>query len=297
MNESRSDAKARSDPFLDQRLAQGLRLQQARNWTGAEKAYFDVLAQAPEHADALSMLALLRHQQGDTPAAVALAGRAVAARPDSPELQMNLGNLLKAQGAWEPAIECYRAALRLRPGFADASNNLGNALLEIGRPEEALTYYERARTANPSDALVHCNMGAALRRLGRYDGAVASLRVAAALSPANSLVHTNLGNALRDAGDLAGSIAAYEAALRLDPIRTEAIAGLLRRHQVNCNWHHAAELERQMMAQQHLASGRFNLFNFLSLTATPAQQFVAARGYTRRVSRGIRPLALPTRRV
>jgi predicted O-linked N-acetylglucosamine transferase (SPINDLY family) len=258
--------------------------------------YQEILTAAPEHPDALCMLGLMQHQQGRTEMAVALMRRAIRSQPNGAELWMNLGNLLKVLGSWDEAAESYREALRLRPGSADVCNNLGNLLANIDRMDEALAYYEQGRRLSPNDADIHTNIGAALRKQGHLTEAIASYRVAVALQPRNATALTNLGNALNDAGDTQNAIAAYRDALAVAPGHTAALAGLVRRQYAICDWNGIAELEQRLLSSPHLESGQFNLFNFLSLGATPQQQLKAAAAFARREFRGIRKIELQATR-
>ena len=65
-----------------------------RHQTGAleeaEKGYYTVLAVEPENTDALQLLGVLRHQQGDSNEAIRLIKKALKRDPDSPQCHHNL---------------------------------------------------------------------------------------------------------------------------------------------------------------------------------------------------------------
>jgi len=94
----------------------------------AEALYRQILAQSPQHPDALHWLGVLACGTGHLEAAIDLIGRAIAVRPDSPEAHCNLGNALRSHGQHDRAIAAYSRAVALRADFAEAYNNLGNAL-------------------------------------------------------------------------------------------------------------------------------------------------------------------------
>src|SRR5579864_1103310 len=81
----------------------------------AAQLYQKFLADEAEHADALHLLGVLRHQQGDHARAVELIGRAVTLSPNVPAYHANLAEAYRALGKWERAVGCCRMALRLRP--------------------------------------------------------------------------------------------------------------------------------------------------------------------------------------
>jgi tetratricopeptide (TPR) repeat protein/serine/threonine protein kinase len=182
---------------------------------------------------------------------------ALAIRPQSPGVHLNLGNALKDKGRPDEAIACYREALRLKPDYAQAYASLGNAFMEQGKPAEAEAAYRRAielqvdsaeaAELNLGDALfqqgklaeaaeiyrraiarkrdyapAHYNLGTTLAKQGKLAEAAAAFRKAIELKPDFAAAHYNLGNALTDQGKLAEAEAAYRKAVELTPDGTDA---------------------------------------------------------------------------
>ncbi len=128
--------------------------------------YENVLAQRPDHPDALHFLGLLRFGQGRGDDAVALIERAIAANPNFPGFHYNLGNILCELGRLDHAIEHYRAAATMAPGDPAIQNNLGNALAEAGRYDEAVPVLEDVVRGRPDFADAVFNLGSALLESG-----------------------------------------------------------------------------------------------------------------------------------
>ncbi len=183
----------------------------------AERGYRATLAADPGHVDALHLLGVLRHQQGQHAEAADLVRRAVDLRPDDAALQLNLGNALKALGQFEAAIERFRNALSLSPAFALAHYNLGNAYAALGRHEDAMFAFGHAVRLQPGDASSHNNLGNAYHALGRYRDAVDSFRRALKIRPGHAGAHNNLGMSLNALGDSEGALAQFRAALAAQP--------------------------------------------------------------------------------
>jgi Flp pilus assembly protein TadD len=74
----------------------------------AAQLYQKVLAQEQENADALHLLGVLRHQQGDHAKAVELIRRAIAMRPSVPAFHANLAEAYRAQGQFDRAVGSCR---------------------------------------------------------------------------------------------------------------------------------------------------------------------------------------------
>jgi tetratricopeptide (TPR) repeat protein len=217
----------------------------------ASQLYLAILADQPRQVEALHLLGVVAHQQGDHARAVLLIGRAVAGdpsnaryhanlaeayrllgqldqavdscrlalglRPHYPEAANNLGLALFGQGKTDEAIAQFAEALRLKPDFAMACNNLGNALRQRGDLQEAETHFRSAVAMEPGLAEAHSNLGQLLLERHRPHESLDSLRVAVRLRPDLAEAHNNLGNALREAGRLAEARQCYGEALRLKP--------------------------------------------------------------------------------
>ncbi len=183
----------------------------------AAPIYQAVLDQKPDDLDALHLLGVLCHQQGDHARAVELIGRAVALAPNVAAFHANLAEAYRGLGQWERAAGCCRTALRLAPDYPEALNNLGLALQGMGRHVEAAEPFQRALQLRPNFARVHNNLGLTLRELGRLDEALAHFRQSAELEPDWAPAHTNLGQLLLDLGRPEEALPHCREAVRLQP--------------------------------------------------------------------------------
>ena len=202
---------------VEQAMQIALGHHQAGRLGEAEGIYRRVLAEIPEHADALHLLGVLACQAGHPDAAINLIGRAIAINPTNAEYRVNLGETYRRSGELDLAIECFHRALEIEPDHAETHNNLGIALKDLGRLDEAIASYGRAIELNPSFAEAHCNLGVALHETDRCDEAVAAYDRAIQIKPELAAAHNNRGNALRDQGRLDEAIDAYSRAIALAP--------------------------------------------------------------------------------
>lgn len=224
---------------------------QAGRLAEAESIYEQVLAAAPNHADALHLLGVVNSQRGRHEAAIDYIGRAIrlnpdqavyhgnlglayrglgrleeaeasyrqalARQPDFADARYNLGIVLKARGSIEEAIACYRKTLDIAPDHVNALNSLANVLSDRGELDEAVACYERAIHLRPAFFQAHTNLGAALRARGELERAAACHRRALELNPDFAQAHLNLGNVLKVAGRLEEAVVCYREAVRLEP--------------------------------------------------------------------------------
>ena len=206
-------------PALDlpQALAQAVAHHQAGRLNEAESRYRQILAQQPNHAEALHLLGLLAHQVGRHDSAVDLIRQALTINPNSAEACSNLGNALLAQGKVDEAIAAFRQAIAINPHNAEAYNNVGTALCEKGQYEDALAAFRRSIQLNPNFSQTHNNLGNVFKGKGQLAEAIAAYRQAVALDPRNHKALANLGDALLAHGQLDEAIVAFQASIALEP--------------------------------------------------------------------------------
>jgi tetratricopeptide (TPR) repeat protein len=183
----------------------------------ASQLYQRVLAREQGNAEALHLLGVLHHQQGNNARAIELIGRAVAIKPNSHIYHANLAEAYRALGDFERAAGCCRAALSIWADYPEALCNLGAALQGLGKSTEAVEHLERALALRPNFVVAHSNLGIALRDLGRKDEALEHFRRAVELDPAFAPAQTNLGQTLQDSGNAEEALPHCQEAVRLDP--------------------------------------------------------------------------------
>ena len=213
---------------IDAHLARGKRLHGSGRLREADLIYEQVLAAAPDHAEAMDMdmdmfgvLLLQTGQPGPAlawidraiarkntasfhvhrahallatfhPAEAAMASRiALTLKRTGAEAHQALGHALTGLGEYESAIKAYQDAARLKPKLPDVLNNLGTARHHANRLEEAARTLARPVAHEPRDVGPLVNLSTVLRDLGRFDDSAARLATAARLSPADPRILYN----------------------------------------------------------------------------------------------------------
>ena len=151
---------------------------------------------------------------------------AVALRPQSPGVHVNLGAALKDKGRLDDAIAEYREAIRINKDYAGAHNNLGNALRDKGQLDDAIAEYREAIRIKKDFAGAHNNLGVAVHDKGQLEEAIAECREAIRIKKDFAEAHYNLGNALKDKGQLDDAIAEWREAIRIKKDYAEAHCNL-----------------------------------------------------------------------
>jgi tetratricopeptide (TPR) repeat protein/SAM-dependent methyltransferase len=197
--------------------SEALTLYKAGELARARERYEQVLAEYPDHADALHMLGIVMFQTGASGRAVELLRRAITNNPASAAFHNNLGKVLEEQGVLQDALAEYEQAQRLEPGQADGCFNLGVVLQKLGRLEEAQVQYCEALRIRPHDSACQFNLGNVLAARGRLAEAAEAYREVVQLQPESVEALTNLGNTLYRLGRFDAAREAHGQALRLRP--------------------------------------------------------------------------------
>jgi tetratricopeptide (TPR) repeat protein len=203
-------------------FASAVRLHQAGNLAAAARQYETVLDRDRSHADALHLLGVVRHQQGEPRLAAELIGRALSLRPQAAVFHASLAEVHSALGQHKLAVERGNEALRLGSNDPAVSNNLGVALHALGRHHEAIGAFLLVLAARPDDAMVHTNLGAAYCALGDRERAYQHLSRAVDLDARLAPARTNLGQLLLDLGMPDDALPHCQAAVALRPELAEA---------------------------------------------------------------------------
>ncbi len=188
----------------------------------AEQLYRGILRQWPEHAAALHLLGVVRHQRGDHVAALGLIGKAIALKPAKPTFFNNYGAALHALGRYVEALACFhQLRLQLHPEYVDALSNLGLAQAALGQEEAAAASYRQALKLRPRHLDTVKRLAELLERQGKDAQAIDLYRQAIAENPLPEFC-LHLGNLLSLSGRTDLAATEYQKAIDLKPDYAEA---------------------------------------------------------------------------
>lgn len=216
-----------SSPELDT-LRVAFMHHQAGRLAEAEAAYRDVLAEFPDHDQALLMLGLIVFDKPDAIEAAHVFNRLLEVKPEHSVALHYLGRLRQNANDDRAAVDLFRRAIAAKPDLAPIYNDLAVALNRLGHRDDALEQLDKALELDPNYAVAHANRGQVLYDLRRpLDAAHAQLQ-ALAHTPVDQLderksILLNLSFAALEAGELAASERACRAILELEPKNADAI--------------------------------------------------------------------------
>ncbi|MGA3065862.1 MAG: tetratricopeptide repeat protein [Tepidisphaeraceae bacterium] len=202
---------------VEKSFADAAELQNQGRFGEAAAIYRRILADHPDHADALNLLGVTLAREGNVEEATRLMHRAVEMNPDAPVYRNNLGLALTTLGRLDQAVASFEQAIALAANYAEAYSNLGNALTMQHRYGKAIEFYRDAVGQRPDFAQAFSNMSTPLTHLGRHEEAIAAAKRGSELRPNHAGALCNMGFALESAGQLDEALAAYRRALQLRP--------------------------------------------------------------------------------
>lgn len=204
------------------RFQQALSAEQRGALEEAETGYREILAQQPDHTDAMYRLGATLYRRGDALGAEALIRCAIEKNNRVAAYHYDHGIVLKSLFRLDEALNAFDLALRIKPDYAEAHNNRGITLNDLGRKEEALRSYDQALHLKPDFAEAVNNRGIALNDLGRLDEALEAYDQALSIQEKFAKAHNNRGNSLKALGRLDDALHAYDRALQIQPDYAEA---------------------------------------------------------------------------
>lgn len=159
--------------------------------------------------------ALLDHQRGDLPAAIAAYRGILDRDPEIPDVWHLLGVALHQSGNSPVARKMIETAIALNDDVADYHNNLGMILLGLGERDAGEQALRHAIRLQPTGAKALANLAGVLRTRGALDEAFDLSARAVAMAPGDAEAQNNLGNVLKDVARVEDALAAYDRAIAL----------------------------------------------------------------------------------
>ncbi len=189
---------------IDAAINQALALHQSGALADADRAYRELLKQAPELAQARHLLGVLRHQVGDTAGGARLIRAAIAQRPDEPVFHGNLSSLHIALGDGE-AEKIAQRSLVLAPGYQDGLINRAAARLHRGAIPAAIEDFRALLRQAPDRPDLYGRLANALEAMGDFAAALPWRRRIGCVAPADPAALGGVANCMMMAGDGGGA--------------------------------------------------------------------------------------------
>jgi len=175
------------------------------NSVDAETAFKQAIALDPDNEDAITGLASVYSDRGDSRAASALLEKLTKKNP-SPRVFMVLANNYESMHEYALAAGAYKQVLELDPSRVEVKAALAQDQALAGQYDDALATYREIAEANPQDAQPYLGMVEIYRQQKNFAEAHKMIDKAKALDPDNLEVRYNEVGLLEDEGKTAEAI-------------------------------------------------------------------------------------------
>lgn len=182
------------------------------------------LAAGAAHPDLARLEAWIRQKRGQHAAAIAAYTRVLSAEPNDAGSWNNLGNIYAAQGQVDDAITAFEHAITYRSDSPEIYLNLADVLRRADRAGPRLKVARDAARIAPDNRMVQTELGMALAHNDLLDEAIAVLEATVAKWPDFGESYLELGR-LYESTNRTDALAALLA--RLDPATTPPEAAFL----------------------------------------------------------------------
>jgi Tfp pilus assembly protein PilF len=285
---------ATTDQRAKDAFARAVRLAQAGDLPGAEKALGEVLDRDSRLDHAWTDLGVLAERRGDLSGAEKDYRQALSLAPDQEAAWDFLSRLLCRQGRAQEVQQLASARSTASPSAPGPRNALAFALLQLNQPQAAETelkkvlkddernvqtmqllsqaYFrqgkyelsklvlENARAVDGADAVTHNLLGDTLLKLKQRPQALEEFRAAAQGRPDFAEARNNYGVMLVEASDFDGAVRELEAAVALAPDFIPARLNLGNAYRGKLELARAeAQYQKVVQLQPALADTYFNL--------------------------------------
>ena len=157
----------------------------------AESEFKTAVSIQPDSEEAVTTLALLYNEEGDSSRALQVLD-AIPEQARTSKLYATLGFTYEQQKEYKKAIEAYRRATDMDKDNLDAVRGLAQNLLNDGQTDAALEQYRIIAEADPSDAQTYMHIAEIDRRNGKFDQAMEALKKANSIVPDSLEVKYNI---------------------------------------------------------------------------------------------------------
>ncbi len=176
---------------IEDHLLLGRLYRQNNELLKAENEFKAAVAIQPDSEEAVSTLAYLYNEEGDSNRALQVLN-AIPENARTAKLYSALGYTYEQQKNYKQAVEAYRKSTQLDRDNLDAVRGLAQNLMNDGQTDAALEQYKSIVDADPSDAQTYMLIAEIDRRDGKFDQAMDALKKASAVVPDSLEVQYNI---------------------------------------------------------------------------------------------------------
>ncbi len=242
-----------------------VQMHQQGKFDQAKQIYEKILAEDPNHAEAIHLLGLIQHQQGEHAEAIAKIERALELKPDAVLFRKNLASVYRSAGDFEKAKRLCDDVLTLEPNEPVVLSLLAKIHEQEGNWAEAIGLLKQAiSTESESVDLIELtiSLGDCYSSLGNRQLSIECFQSVLEVEPKHLVATHNLARELHFLDQVDEAEKYYLQTLEIDPNCASALNNLGVIYQSQAKFEKAKQCaEKAYQLQPSLADVHNNLAN------------------------------------
>ena len=173
-------------------------------------------------------------------------------KPDSPQIQTDLGNLYAKKRQWKAAIAAFHKAIKINDRYAQAYLNLAKVLAKIGKNRESVGYMYRALTLAPElfSAKEYFYLGKSFIEQGKLRRGMSYCFKAIKLDPNYLEAYYHLATVMSQQGQQQKAINYFRQAIKRNPQEPQSYYLLGQELAAQTRWDEAVKAYSQVLEIQ-----------------------------------------------
>jgi tetratricopeptide (TPR) repeat protein len=182
----------------------------------ANQAAERAIAADPQSIDVNVTLGELRRETGRHKEAINAFLQVLSQQPNNADAVLGLAETYKASRDMKNAEAQYKRAIALQPNYWAGYNKLGAFYYVVGRYQDAILQFQRVVEMVPDNERASNNLGGIYQRIGRYDEALRVFEQSIKRRP-SAQGYSNLGTCYYFLGRFADAVSTNQKAVELAP--------------------------------------------------------------------------------
>ncbi|GAB3100170.1 PEP-CTERM system TPR-repeat protein PrsT [Aestuariicella hydrocarbonica] len=183
---------------------------------GKPQDVLKLLSSIDEDPEVLSLMSRAHLQLNQVEESVALLTQVSELKPESPKVQMDLGNSYLMLGNKELGLQHLQAAIDLDNSLDEADVSMVVGLVKVGEHQKAIEAAQAYLAKNPDNYIAHNLMGLSRWKAGDTARARQSYQKSIALNPDDSAAHKALATMAMEADDVEQAKTHYQSMLDIN---------------------------------------------------------------------------------
>jgi tetratricopeptide (TPR) repeat protein len=187
------------------------------NWEQAENAYKEIIAEEPENADVMYLLAVLQRSQQKLEESLISIDKAIQTNKEAPAFLQLKGSILARLGRGDEAVVVLNKAIEKNPNLYQAQVSLGHLYYLKGDKNKAEKHFSSALKVDEEQIEAHVNLARLWIDEGKIEKAIGTLKKIEEKHPEQGSIKMLIADAFLESGGYSVAEDYYKKVLAMHP--------------------------------------------------------------------------------